>query len=352
MVSTNRKAVVRAYMRENDVKYTEALRALGNAPAHDLESAVQFVLLRDGQFGGGEPRPGDPAFATLSEAKAAGGEHGDLVSVGFFAPEVAGGPSLWHNHPHGKASVCYHDPWRGAQWGDPVYWDDSPRVPYGWSSAWFRRFPTPKDAVLSSGLANGDTTNGLDGVMFRFVNASGALVTRVVPDLSIQATFAQYIGQHGLLDREMERITAELDPRLGIRLRSAPTVHGGVRYWEFESPDLARFVSWSSVDRHEEEHIDALHAWIADTYPYGSSINQLPFAEPEICEFCDDPITRQHPLAPGRMIGSLGDSESVDDIEMPINIEQALSWEDFLLMYVYGGLQLVSHDGCASYWAE
>lgn len=350
MVSTNRKALARDYMREHGVKYTEALRATGYSPP-DQEPPVQHILLRflREHSGSGGPHVDDQTFETMAAAKAAGGEAGDVIVVGFFAPDDAdGGPPLWHSHPHGSGSSCNTD-----MWEECVYWDDSPRVPYGWSPAWFQRFPYPRDATSSPGLSNGDATNGLEGLMFRFVTTSGSLVTRVLPELSIRTTLARYTGQHDLLDSEMERITAGLDPRLGIHLKSASTVHGSVSYWEFETPDLARFVSWTSLDRHEEERLGALSAWtVFSGLQHESSINQLPFTAPETCEFCEDPITRHHPLAPGGMIGLHGEFESVVDIETPFDMKSALGWDDVLLTHIYGGTQLVSHDGCAEYWSE
>lgn len=353
MVSTNRKALVRSYMREHRVKYTEALRALGSPVELDLAPRLQYMLLSWEQHDYDHPRAEGPAFETLGEAKAAASEDGDVVTSGFFSPDIAGGPQLWHSYPYGNASQRHIDPLRRALWGDEAYWNDAPRASNGWSRTWFQRFPTPKAAAASPALANGDATDGLSGDVFRFVSAEGSLVTRALPDLSIETVFSRFSDQRGLLAAEMERITATLDPRLGIRLREAPTICGLVQYWEFETPGLAGFVSWSSVDRHDTERMDALRGWIVDEFPHKSSVNLLPYQPLETCRFCEnEPITRSHPLAPGTMIGTMTDSESVVDIEMPIGTDGPLTWGDFLLMHVYGGLQLVSHDGCAAYWSE
>ncbi|QTX03492.1 hypothetical protein [Agromyces archimandritae] len=185
------------------------------------------------------------------------------------------------------------------------------------------------------------------------MNAEGALVTRVLPYLSVEAAFSRFTGHSALIHAEMERITGELDPRLGISLREAGTPVRQVRYWEFVTPKLASFVSWSSVDRYEDARLEALDTWINDEFPHTGSLNALPLAALETCEHCDDePITRRHPLAPGSMIGPMCDFESVVEIGSPFGSDGPSTWEELLLMHVYGGMQFVSHDGCAAYWSE
>lgn len=351
VVSTNRKALVRAYMHEHGVKYTEALRALGfsSLPGQRVTPALQYMLSSWNEHDSLRPMSEGPLHATAAEAKAAGGEEGDVVTSGFFAPDRHGEPDRWHNYPYGNWAQC-----SSGVWAHPLHWDETPQPGNGWSPTWFERFPTPSSAAAAPGIANGDVTyKEIEG--HRFVTESGTLVTRLLPYLSSEATFTRFTDVGDLVAGEMKRITSGLDPRLGIRLEEAQTLYGRVQYWEFETPDLAGFMSWSSVDRHEEARRDALSEWTMYTHPRESTINLLPFPPLEACEFCrDEPVTRRHPLAPGRMIGSSpADFESVVDIEMPFPRAHALeTWENLLLTHVVGGTQAVSHDGCTEYWEE
>lgn len=352
MVSTNRKPLIRAYMRDHGVKYTEALRALGLSSPPSSGGRTQYRILSWEQYDY-STIPDGPSFLTLEEAKAAAGEDGDVIVGGFFAPDVPGVPMQWHSHPHGNGSQRHIDPVLGGLWGDPVHWNDAPRVPNAWSRSWFQRFPTPADAAAAPGLDRGDLTDGVNGDMFRFVRADGALVLRALPTISLEAAFSQLNGDRRAVYAEMASITRRLDPSLGIALRETTSPLGPVSFWEFVTPDLASFVSWSSVDRHEGSRLDALDAWTNDEYPHSSSINMLPFDAPETCGFCDnEPITRLHPLAPGHMIGSMCDSESVVEIGAPFGTGGPRTWDDLVLMHVYVGMQFVSHDGCAEYWSE
>ncbi|QTX03493.1 hypothetical protein [Agromyces archimandritae] len=141
MTSTNHKAIVRAYMRDHVVKYTEALRALGYPSPMSEHQPAKHMLLNWDQYDYFPDAVG-PAFATMAEAKAAAHEDGDVIVGGFFAHDVEGGALRWHSDPHGNASHRILDPIRGALWGNPIAWNDEPRVPNGWT-----RSPTVPDAL-------------------------------------------------------------------------------------------------------------------------------------------------------------------------------------------------------------
>lgn len=353
MTSTDRRSAARAYMRDHDVKYTEALRALGIANTSAVEPPVKYMLLSWDKHDYLHPTAEGALYETLADAKAAAHEDGDVVTTGFFAPDVPGGPSLWHNFPYGNGYQRQTDYIRGAMIGNPIFWDPAPRIASGWSLSWFQRFPTPQAAAASPGLANGDATDGLNGDAYRFVDESGALVTRWLPDLSVEAQFARFTAQRNLLYEEMRRIAADLNPGLGIRLREERTAYGPAYYWEFRTPNLASFVSWSSVERHVAAQTDTLRPWAIDDFPSLSSINALPFETLEVCAECDDePVTRVHPLAPGSMIGTSMLPESAVPIDMPIHADAHQDWRTLLLAHVVGGTQLFNHDGCTAYWAE
>lgn len=349
MVSTNRKAVVRAYMRAHGVKYTEALRALGYSAHLDTEQELVYMVLSWDEHEYRHPMGEGPTFSTLEGAKAAAIEDGDVVTTGFFAPDVLGGPERWHNYPYGNWSMYTSGVWCGR-----MHWDEEPQPENGWSPAWFERFPKPKAAGAYPGLANGDVAyRNIERV--RFVTASGSLVTRLLPYLSDEATFARFTDDRRLITAEMKRLTATFDPRLDIRLEQAETEYGPVQYWEFETPDVDRFVSWISLDRYDGQCRSLLAEWVQDDYPHKGSINRLPFAPTETCSFCqNEPITRQHPAFPGRMIGRFPhDFESAVDVEMPSSAaHRPTNWDELLLVHLLGGTQLVSHDGCAKYWTD
>ncbi|MDQ0648644.1 hypothetical protein QFZ53_002840 [Microbacterium natoriense] len=350
MVSTNRKALVRAYMHEHGVKYTEALHALGHVPDPDPPRQLQFMMLSGDQHEYDYPRAEGTAFATFDEAKAAVTEDGDVVTSGYVAPDSPGGPERWHSHPYGNWAM-----YTGGVWGDRTYWDETPQRWDGWTPAWFTRFPTPAAAAAAPGIVNGDVAYGnmIDGI--RFVTASGSLVTRVLPYLNDEAAFSRFSGESDLVAEEMEKITASLDPRLGIRLGHAQTPYGTVTYWEFETRDVAQHISWSSIDRSTAEHMSALAEWAQDEHPHTGSINRLPFDPLETCEHCPSSVvTRQHPLGLGQMIGRWPeDFESVVDIALPASADKLpATWDELLLVHALGSTQLVSHDGCAEYWCE
>ncbi len=151
----------------------------------------------------------------------------------------------------------------------------------------------------------------------------------------------------------MRRITATMNPALGVRLREAPTAYGPAYYWEFRTPNIANFVSWSSVERHIAAQTDALRPWTVDDYPHVNSINALPFETLEVCAECDDePVTRNHPLAPGSMIGTSMLTESAVPIDMPIHADAPQDWQTMLLTHVAGSTKLFNHDGCVAYWTD
>lgn len=353
MTSTDRRSAARAYMRDHDVKYTEALRALQMQDSTPVEPTAKYMLLSWDQHDYLHPTAEGTMYETLADAKAASREDGDVVTTGFFAPDVPGGPSLWHNYPYGNGFQRQTDYIRAAMFGHPIFWDAAPRIASGWSLSWFRRFPTPQAAAASPGLANGYATDGLSGDAYRFVDESGALVTRLLPDLSDEVQFARFTAQRNLLPEEMRRIAASLDPGLGIRLREALTPYGTVHYWEFRTPNLANFVSWSSVERHTGVQTDALRPWVVDDFPHVSTINALPFEPLEVCDECDDePVTRNHPLAPGSMIGTSMLTESAVPIDMPMHANARNDWETLLLVHVLGSPQLFNHDRCAAYWGD
>lgn len=349
MTSTDRKSAARAYMAEHGINYTSALRAVGSAavptmsPRHML---LRYEFTSDSPIG--ELQKGNgPMFATFKEAKIVADQGYDRIVSGFLAPDRSGGTPEWHNTPYGIwlerdgglfGSRSLDDKWNSIS--HPAEW---------WTPKWFTKFPTPASAAMAPGTTNGDLVHEFAFYGFRFVTPDGSLVTRLLPGLSEEAALIRFSsGRQQRRHRdEMFLITKTFDPELGIQLKEERTEYGLVQYWEFETPKLQSFISWSSVDRYQKARADAVRDWVQRSDAYSETLSELDLNQLDRCDLCDEVVTLSHPLVEGAISSKPYRSKSAALIRTPVARRRSrMTWSDLLLLHIFGGYELADHARC------